>query len=36
MEIQEDRRQQLNINHHVHKELADKISWELITNELQV
>ena len=34
MEIQEDWRQQLKINHHVQKELVDKISWELITNEL--
>ena len=36
MEIQEDRRQQLKINHLVQKELVDKISWELIMNELQV
>ena len=28
--------QQLKINHHVQKELVDKISWELIMNELQV
>ena len=36
MEIQEDWRQQLKINHHLQKELVDKISWELIMNELQV
>ena len=36
MEIQEDLRQQLKINHHVQKELLDKISWEHIMNELQV
>ena len=36
MEIQEGWRQQLKINHHVQKELVDKISWELIMNELQV
>ena len=36
MEIQEGLRQQLKINHHVQKELVDKISWELIMNELQV
>ena len=35
MEIQEGWRQQLKINH-VQKELVDKISWELIMNELQV
>ena len=36
MEIQEDSRQQLKINRNVQKELVDKISWELIMNELQV
>ena len=34
MASQEDLRQQLN--HYVQKELVDKISWELIINELQV
>ena len=33
--IQEDLRQ-LKVNHHVQKELVDKISWKLIMNELQV
>ena len=36
MAIQEDRRQQLKVNHHVQQELVDKISWKLIMNELQV
>ena len=36
MAIQEDWRQQLKVNHHVQIELVDKISWELIMNELQV
>ena len=36
MEIQGDWQQQLKINHHVQKELADKISWELTMNQLQV
>ena len=35
MAIQEDRRQ-LKVNHHVQKELVDKISWKRIMNELQV
>ena len=26
----------IKINYHVQKELVDKISWELIMNELQV
>ena len=29
-------KQFLKINHHVQKELVDRISWELIMNELQV
>ena len=36
MKIQEGWWQQLKINHHVQKELVDKITWELIINELQV
>ena len=36
MEIQEDCRQKLKINHHVQKEFVDKISWKLIINELQI
>ena len=34
--IQEYWRQQLKLNHHVQKELVDKISWKHIMNELQV
>ena len=36
MAIQEDWTQQLKLNHHVQKEVVDKISWKLIMNELQV
>ena len=36
MVIQEDWRQQLKVNHHVHKELVDKISWELMINGMHV
>lgn len=36
MAIQEDWRKQLNLIHHVQKEVVAKISWKLIMDEVKV